>query len=242
MKASVSFTLSSYVENLILTGTGNIAGIGNGLANIITGSSGDNTLDGKAGADTMKGGKGNDTYFVDNTGDVVIEAKNGGVDTVRSSVSFRLGQHIEELKLTGSANISGTGNSMDNIVTGNAGKNRLDGGAGCDVLVGGKGRDIFVFSTKLNAEKNVDIIKDFSVVDDRIELDGAIFRSLSLGELDADRLAIGPRSTDPLDRIIYDADTGALSYDRDGSGSAKAVQFASLAAGLAISHDHFIIT
>ena len=44
------------VENLILTGTGNINGTGNGDANALTGNSGGNILDGGAGADILAGG------------------------------------------------------------------------------------------------------------------------------------------------------------------------------------------
>ena len=58
----------------------------------------------------MIGGLGNDTYVVDNVGDVVTEALNEGTDTVQSSVSFALGANVENLTLTGSANINGTGN------------------------------------------------------------------------------------------------------------------------------------
>jgi Ca2+-binding RTX toxin-like protein len=101
-------------------------------------------LDGAAGADIMAGGAGNDTYIVDNTGDQAIEAYDGGVDLVKSSVSFTLKAEVENLALTGSSAINGTGNSLDNTITGNAGANLLNGAEGSDTMIGGAGNDIYV--------------------------------------------------------------------------------------------------
>jgi hypothetical protein len=124
--------------------------------NSITGNSADNILDGGAGADTMAGGLGNDTYIVDNINDVVTEAAASGIDTVQSSVTYTLPANVENLTLTGSANIDGTGNQANNSLTGNsannllsadAGNDTLNGGAGSDTLDGGDGNDIFIVDT-----------------------------------------------------------------------------------------------
>ena len=63
--ASVSISLGSYtsVENLILTGFGNINGLGNGLANILKGNGGNNVLNGAGGNDTISGGLGADRLY-----------------------------------------------------------------------------------------------------------------------------------------------------------------------------------
>ena len=150
VRSSASHSLAANVENLILTGTANLNGTGNSAANRLTGNAGANRIDGRGGADTMVGGAGNDTYTVDRTGDRVVEAASGGIDTVRAGASFTLSNHVERLILTGTANLNGTGNGAANTLIGNAGANtlvagggndRLSGGAGADVLKGGMGRD-----------------------------------------------------------------------------------------------------
>ena len=141
VQSSITYTLGQYLENLTLTGSANINGTGNSLNNIIIGNSGNNVLDGGAGIDTLTGGAGNDTYIVDTTTDSITDS--AGIDTVQSSVNYDLSSHtdLENLTLTGSANINGTGNSLDNVITGNSGNNQLNGGAGNDTLDGGAGAD-----------------------------------------------------------------------------------------------------
>ena len=80
----------------------------------------------------MAGGLGNDTYVVDDASDVVTEALNEGTDTVQSSITYTLGANVENLTLTGGANINATGNGDANVLTGNTGNNVLDGGVGAD--------------------------------------------------------------------------------------------------------------
>jgi Ca2+-binding RTX toxin-like protein len=144
VRSSVSYTLGVNIENLVLNGTTDINGTGNSANNIIAGNSGNNTLDGGTGIDTMAGAAGDDTYLVDNPTDLVTEAVDEGIDTVRSSASYALGSNIENLILTGSGAVNATGNSLDNTITGNASNNTLDGGAGVDTMAGGGGNDTYL--------------------------------------------------------------------------------------------------
>src|SRR4051812_26396860 len=108
------------------------------------GSSGDDSLDGGKGADQMDGGDGNDTYIVDNLADTVTEAPGeGDHDKVLSSVTFTLGANVDDLVLTGTAAINGTGNGDANHIIGNDAANTLDGGGGADLLEGLKGNDTY---------------------------------------------------------------------------------------------------
>ena len=106
------------------------------------GLAGNDTLNGGAGADTMDGGLHDDVFIVDNVGDVVIEVEGGGSnDEIQTSVTYTLPAFVNNLTLTGTANLNGFGNELANIITGNAGNNFLDGGQGSDLIIGGAGND-----------------------------------------------------------------------------------------------------
>jgi trimeric autotransporter adhesin len=107
----------------------------------LDGGANDDTLDGGAGADEMRGGTGNDSYFVDNAGDDVTDNGVTGIDTVYSSISFALGDNLEDLVLTGSGAVDGTGNTLDNLIAGNGSDNEIRGNDGEDLLKGGGGAD-----------------------------------------------------------------------------------------------------
>ena len=130
VQSSVSYSLGTNLENLVLTGSAAINATGNALVNKLTGNVADNRLDGGLGADALAGGAGNDTYVVDDIADKITEALNEGDDTVLASVSFSLATNLENLLLTGSSAITATGNSLANTLTGNLGDNILTGNAG----------------------------------------------------------------------------------------------------------------
>lgn len=143
-----TFTLPAGVENLTLTGTTNINGVGNIGSNIIRGNSGDNRLSaGTGGNDQLIGGPGNDTYLLAvraNTFNFVTieETSSGGTDTVIYDItgattfanSYSMPSFVENIKLSGSATNSFNvfGNDLNNHISGNINNNTLYGGGGSD--------------------------------------------------------------------------------------------------------------
>ena len=172
--ATFSLALAAYanIENLRCTGSGaTFTGTGNALDNQVQGGSGNDMLDGRVGADLMRGGAGDDTYFVDALGDVVEENAAGGTEKVNSAVSFVLTENLENLSLTGSGQIDGTGNDLANVISGNSAANVIIGGLGADVLSGGGGRDLFIYASAADSVgADADRILDFTSLVDAIDL------------------------------------------------------------------------
>jgi Ca2+-binding RTX toxin-like protein len=214
----------------------------------LTGNVSSNVLNGGLGNDTMAGGAGNDTYARNATGDVVTEGLNAGIDTVQSSVTYTLPLNVEKLVLTGAGAINGTGNALNNTLTGNSGNNVLNGSTGNDTMAGGAGNDILdggdrsdslnggagqdVFRfTSVPGASNADRIANFDVVDDRIQLENAVFSKFAVaGALAASNFRANMTGTaaDANDYLLYDTDSGQIFYDADGSAAGVKLLFATL--------------
>jgi len=258
VQSSVSWTLGSYVENLTLTGSAALNGTGNGLANVLTGNSAANILNGGAGADSLLGGAGNDTYVVDTGSDRIFETETGGSDAVQASVSWTLSSYIENLTLTGTAALNGTGNALANVLTGNsaanllnggAGNDRLNGGAGGDTLLGGDGNDTLsggagadVFRYTATSEGG-DTITDFVQGSDKMRFVSSQFGGLTTLQLagggfvsNATGAASGTRA-----QFIFNTQTRVLTYDSNGTGSGRATTVATLTSGSLSASDFLMV-
>ncbi|MER9234944.1 calcium-binding protein [Mesorhizobium sp. M0622] len=246
---SHALTAGSQIELLATSNPSGTAPIhlnGNEFAQTIQGNAGSNVFNGLGGADTMVGYSGNDGYYVDNVGDRVIEAVGGGRDNIATTVSYALaaGSEVELLATrypSATTAINLTGNEFAQTIQGNAGANIINGGGGADVLTGNGGNDAFVFNSALGAG-NIDKVTDFNKLQDKIQLDDAVFAGLKLGGLSSDAFFAGTAAHDSSDHIIYNSSTGALSFDSDGIGGAAQIQFATLSPGLSITAGSFFVT
>lgn len=252
--SSLDYTLSNNVENLILTGTTNLIGTGNSLNNLLMGNSGNNTLkgndgndtlNGSLGIDTLEGGLGNDTYIIDNTADVITELANSGLDTAKSLSDYTLAANVENLVLLGNADLKGTGNTLNNLITGNSGNNELKGGSGDDILIGGAGNDTInggIANDRLSggfgadhffynsgvafsaADFGSDRIVDFNRTEgDKVVLGKTTFGLTSaVGNGFSVANEFASVATDNLAkgsaaRIVYSSETGNVFYNNNGS-------------------------
>ena len=194
--SGITYVLGTNLENLMLTGTAAINATGNTLNNVLTGNS---------AANILTGGLGNDTYVV-GAGDTVVEAAAAGTDTVNSALTYALGANVENLRLTGTTAINGTGNALANVLTGNSAANTLFGDVGADNLTGGAGSDLFDFNTI--GESGIgsgarDVITDF-LSSDRIDLTG----------IDANIIAAGDNAFSFIGTAAFSA-AGQLRYSFD---------------------------
>ena len=129
------------------------------------------------------------------------------------------------------------GGNGDDKLYGGDGNDTLIDGKGGDKLHGGPGQDSFLFRDL----ESVDGLKDFTPVDDTILLDHSKFSRIPLGVLSASQLTFGGAAADADDRIMYNSANGKLYYDSDGSGPTHAIQFAKLAAGLALTAGDLVV-
>jgi Ca2+-binding RTX toxin-like protein len=223
VQSTITYTLADNLENLTLLGSGAINGTGNSANNILMGNAGANVLNGNGGTDTLIGGRGNDTYIVDSLDDIITESgSSSDIDSVQSSVSWVLGINLENLTLTGSNAINGTGNNLNNTIIGNSANNILDGGTGgTDLLTGLAGADVFKFSTRPSSFRNTtaDHITDFSSAEgDKIQITKIVFginaSAATLSVVNTATALNTALSTASL--FVYNSTNGELHWNQNG--------------------------
>lgn len=223
----------------------------------IEGGAGNDLLDGGQGADNLLGGAGHDTYVVDDFGDRVDETGGTGRDLVQSAIGFNLdgpraSGRLERLHLLGAGDVVGIGNAAANQIFGNIGDNHLEGrggadtlrgGLGSDTITGGRGADRFVFRDLTPGD--LDVIVDFDTREDVIALGRGVFAGLGASGGQPYWLSFAANAEGVAShaetRLIYETDTGLLSYDADGSGAGAAVAFARLSPGLVLGLADFLV-
>ncbi len=203
----------------------------------ISGTSGNDYIDGGAGADVMSGGMGDDTYIVDDSKDKVVEASNGGVDTIITTLNeYSLAKmpNIENLTFDGIGNANLTGNKQNNIIVASDGDDYLEGKEGKDSLTGGAGADKFVFNTKFGST-NVDAITDFVSGEDVLVISKKIAKKLAKNFTE-DNFVYSNKAEDSNDYLIFNSENNTLYYDADGSGT-KSDAVAIVVVGTMITFD-----
>ena len=223
VQSVITYALGDHVENLVLIGSSAINGAGNSADNTITGNGAANILNGNGGCDSLIGSRGNDTYIIDSIDDAITEAgSSSDVDSVQSSVSWVLGTNLENLTLTESSAVNGTGNNLNNTISGNAESNILDGGSGgTDRLTGLDGADTFKFSTRPAKFRNTsaDHITDFSSPQgDKIQITKSTFGitgyTATLSVVSGESAVKSSLSTAAM--FIYDTSSGELHWNQNG--------------------------
>ncbi|EPF24135.1 Endo-1,3-1,4-beta-glycanase ExsH [Microcystis aeruginosa SPC777] len=171
-------------------------------------------------------------------------------DTLTANVTTTLPANVENLTLTGTTNINGTGNTLNNVITGNSGNNILNGSDGNDTLIGGTGNDTitggagsdrFTFN---NRNEGIDTITDFlSSQGDKIALSAAGFGSgLAAGvAITAAQFVLGTTALNASNRFIYNTITGRLFFDGDGTGTLAAIQIATLSSKPTLTASNILV-
>ena len=180
-------------------------------------------------------------------------------DTLTASVTTTLPANVENLTLTGTMAINGTGNAGNNILQGNSGNNILSGlngndtlwgGVGNDTLTGGVGNDKYLFQSSgvFSSALGTDYITQFEAGQDQIVLSKTTFAAITnaVGQAFTD-FAVVPNDTlvDASNaRIVFSQGTRSIFYNQNGNllGSTAVFKFAYLGnSGITLGSSDFIL-
>ena len=151
VESSVAFSMATPGVELILIGSANRADTISGAADTLVAGDGNDTLTAAVANETMVSGLGSDLFIVNDSSDVVVESVDGGAHSIQSSVSYTLPDYIDILTLTGSGDLTATGNAdYGNLITANGGRDHIIGTAYSNTIMGGSGRNLIEVGPGLN--------------------------------------------------------------------------------------------
>ncbi|GFE70296.1 Calx-beta domain-containing protein [Chroococcus sp. FPU101] len=192
---------------------------------------------------TFAAGASNANVVINPTGDTTLELN----ETVSLKLTTGTGYAVGTSSAVSATiiNDDGTrrqvGTSARDVILGTNKTDVIIGGLGNDILTGGINGDLFTFQ---NTNEGIDRITDFTAGDDLIVVKGSTFSGglISGDNITPNQLLIGTSATTATHRFIYNAATGALSFDRDGTGATAAIQFATLNTGLALKFEDIFVS
>jgi Ca2+-binding RTX toxin-like protein len=180
-------------------------------------------------------------------------------DTLTASVTTTLPTNVENLTLTGTTAINGTGNAGNNILQGNSGNNILSGlngndtlwgGVGNDTLTGGVGNDKYLFQSSgvFSSALGTDYITQFEAGQDQVVLSKTTFSAITnaVGQAFTDFAVVSnDASVDASNaRIVFSQGSGSIFYNQNGNliSSTAVFKFAYLGnSGITLSSSDFIL-
>lgn len=252
-----AYTLPTHVENARIMSTGKASLTGNTLANVLHAGKGDNVLDGGSGTDTLSyayGANGTSGVKVSLATTTAQATGGSGIDTISGFERLTGSSNGDSLSGNSGTNLIRGGSGKDSVsggggadtLYGDAGDDLLRGGTGKDTLYGGSGKDVFRFDTTPDSTTNVDRIMDFSVADDTIQLENAIFTRFgktATGPIPSSsfKANITGVPSDANDYLVYETDTGELFYDTNGNAAGGATQIALLGVNLSLTAADFVL-
>ncbi|MGI1670854.1 MAG: hypothetical protein K6L74_11095 [Neptuniibacter sp.] len=238
-----SYTLGNHIENGRIRSVGSSDLTGNSFDNTIYAGQGDNVIDGDSGTDTV-------SYLYGASSGVTVDlsvstAQNtggSGTDTLTSIEQLHGSNYNDTLSGTsGDDYLKGNGGKDtlsagdgNDILIGDAGSDILFGGNGADLFEGGDGKDLYLFSQGESPEitydgvdtftalNGLDVISDFTLGDDSIDLSSLDFTNAFTGTAQDENVSIVDGDWDGSEFTVSNSGSDALIvYDGDDSAAAN---------------------
>ncbi|PSF36815.1 hypothetical protein C7H19_12675 [Aphanothece hegewaldii CCALA 016] len=194
------------------------------------------------GTITFAAGSATANLVINPTGDTTVEPNETVALTLTSGSEYDIGttSTVTATIINDETRRQVATNGND-VILGSSKTDVIIGGLGNDTLTGGGNGDLFTFT---NPNEGIDRITDFTPSDDLIVVKGSSFGGglTSSDIIKATQFVIGTAATTAKHRFIYNSATGALLFDKDGTGTTAAIQFATLNTGLALTYEDIFVS